>query len=94
MVTAVAPGVEFGGSAAAGLPGVLALHPDRVRLPRAAAGDGRSLAELWPLLSTEGVRAVSANGVLGDPTGADAAEGERLLDAATRDLIAAVAGPA
>jgi creatinine amidohydrolase len=73
---------------------MLALHPDRVRLPRAAAGDGRSLAELWPLLSTEGVRAVSANGVLGDPTGADAAEGERLLDAATRDLIAAVAGPA
>jgi creatinine amidohydrolase len=31
-------------------------------------------------LRTEGVRAVSPNGVLGDPTGATAAEGHRLFE--------------
>jgi creatinine amidohydrolase len=31
-------------------------------------------------LRREGVRAVSRNGVLGDPRGATAAEGRRLLD--------------
>ena len=38
-----------------------------------------------------GVRAVSANGVLGDPAGASAAEGARLLDQLAADLAAAVA---
>jgi creatinine amidohydrolase/Fe(II)-dependent formamide hydrolase-like protein len=37
-----------------------------------------------------GVRAVSANGVLGDPGGASAEEGERILARWTRDLLAAV----
>jgi creatinine amidohydrolase len=32
-----------------------------------------------PLMRKRGVRAVSPNGVLGDPSGASAAEGERLL---------------
>jgi creatinine amidohydrolase len=32
-----------------------------------------------PLLREQGVRAVSGNGVLGDPAGATAAEGEQLL---------------
>jgi creatinine amidohydrolase/Fe(II)-dependent formamide hydrolase-like protein len=31
------------------------------------------------MLREQGVRAVSANGVLGDPAGASAAEGEHLL---------------
>ena len=35
-----------------------------------------------------GVRSVSLTGVLGDPTGASAAEGAALLDAATADLVA------
>jgi creatinine amidohydrolase/Fe(II)-dependent formamide hydrolase-like protein len=37
------------------------------------------------------VAAVSRNGVLGDPRGASAAEGERLLAALTDDLVRAVA---
>ncbi|MEV0110239.1 mycofactocin biosynthesis peptidyl-dipeptidase MftE [Nocardia sp. NPDC050799] len=58
----------------------LALDPDRVRADRAEPGDTRPLAEILPRLRAGGVAAVSANGVLGDPTGATAAEGARLLD--------------
>ncbi|WP_040796864.1 mycofactocin biosynthesis peptidyl-dipeptidase MftE [Nocardia higoensis] len=64
----------------------LALDPGRVRLERAEPGDTRPLREILPLLRAGGVRAVSDNGVLGDPTGADADEGQRLLDALTDDL--------
>ncbi|MFJ5302958.1 mycofactocin biosynthesis peptidyl-dipeptidase MftE [Streptomyces sp. NPDC088350] len=55
----------------------LMLHfaPDDVRLAEAAPGDLRPLAELMPHLRARGVRALSPNGVLGDPTGADAEEG-------------------
>jgi mycofactocin system creatininase family protein len=58
---------------------MLALAPDTVRLPAAERGDVRPLEQILPLLRERGVRAVSANGVLGDPAGASAAEGERLL---------------
>ena len=69
----------------------LALDPGRVRSGMAAAGNVRELAALMPVLRREGVRAVSPNGVLGDPTGASAQEGARLIAAATDDLCAAVA---
>jgi creatinine amidohydrolase len=36
------------------------------------------------------VRPVSSNGVLGDPTGANAEEGRALLDALVADLVASV----
>jgi creatinine amidohydrolase len=39
-------------------------------------------------LRSEGVRPVSPNGVLGDPDGASAAEGRRLLEQATADCVA------
>jgi mycofactocin precursor peptide peptidase len=58
---------------------MLALDPDAVRLAEAGRGDVRPLPEIMPMLREQGVRAVSANGVLGDPAGACAAEGERLL---------------
>ncbi|NUP27631.1 MAG: mycofactocin biosynthesis peptidyl-dipeptidase MftE [Nocardia sp.] len=58
----------------------LNLGPDRVRLGRAEPGDTRPLAEILPQLRAGGVAAVSANGVLGDPTGATAAEGAELLE--------------
>jgi mycofactocin system creatininase family protein len=58
---------------------MLALDPDAVRLAEAGRGDVRPLSEIMPMLREQGVRAVSANGVLGDPAGACAAEGERLL---------------
>jgi len=59
---------------------MLALAPDDVRLGAAAPGDTRPLAQLMPDLAARGVRAVSANGILGDPAGASADEGEQLLD--------------
>ncbi|PAK25696.1 mycofactocin biosynthesis peptidyl-dipeptidase MftE [Streptomyces sp. alain-838] len=65
----------------------LALGPGRVVEELAEPGDTRSLRALWPLLTRGGVRAVSANGVLGDPTGATAAEGRALLDRLTADLL-------
>ncbi|WP_327152251.1 mycofactocin biosynthesis peptidyl-dipeptidase MftE [Nocardia sp. NBC_01329] len=58
----------------------LHLTPGRVRLERAEPGDTRRLAEILPLLRAGGVAAVSANGVLGDPSGATAAEGAELLE--------------
>jgi mycofactocin system creatininase family protein len=58
---------------------MLAIDPARVRLERAAPGVTTPITELTPRLLSEGVRAVSANGVLGHPVGASAAEGRALL---------------
>jgi mycofactocin precursor peptide peptidase len=58
---------------------MLALAPSEVLVDQAAAGDTRPIAELLPELRAHGVRKVSPNGVLGDPAGASAAEGEQLL---------------
>jgi creatinine amidohydrolase len=69
---------------------MLAVARDRVILDRAAPGNTRPLAELLPALSTGGTRAVSENGVLGDPAGASADEGLGLLDAAIDELEAMV----
>lgn len=64
---------------------MLAIDPSSVLAPAAEAGDTRPLEALMPALAERGVRAVSPNGVLGDPSGASAAEGSRLLTAlATR----------
>ena len=49
-------------------------------LDRAAPGNTAPLTVLLPELRTHGVRGVSPNGVLGDPTGASAAEGAELFD--------------
>jgi mycofactocin precursor peptide peptidase len=65
---------------------MLALAPDDVRLEAASAGDTRPLRDIMPDLSARGVRRVSPNGVLGDPAGASAAEGERLLGLLVADL--------
>ena len=55
---------------------------------RAEAGRTEPLGELIDDLRSGGVRAVSPNGVLGDPAGASADEGRALLAAATEDLRA------
>ncbi|GDY31676.1 mycofactocin biosynthesis peptidyl-dipeptidase MftE [Gandjariella thermophila] len=68
---------------------MLALRPGAVRRDRAEPGVTRPLAEVLPALRESGVRAVSGNGVLGDPTGASAAEGARLLARWADDLVAA-----
>ena len=59
---------------------LLAIAPHLVRPGPWPAGATEPIAELMPALRAGGVRRVSPNGVLGDPTGATAAEGERLLD--------------
>jgi creatinine amidohydrolase len=92
QVLAWAPAVP-GGDAHAGRTEtslLLALDPGSVRAGAAEPGNTRPLAELLPTLQADGVAAVSANGVLGDPTGADAREGARLLDAMAAELLAAV----
>jgi len=65
---------------------MLALAPDDVLLAAAAPGETRPLPEIMPALRARGVRAVSPNGVLGDPGGASAAEGEQLLGARVAGL--------
>jgi creatinine amidohydrolase len=70
----------------------LALDPRRVRVAAAAAGRTDPVAGLMPALLAGGVRAVSPNGVLGDPAGASAAEGRRLLEAAADALDDRVRG--
>ena len=69
---------------------LLAIDPGAVRLQLAEPGRTEPIAALLPRLRAEGVRPVSSNGVLGDPTGANAEEGQALLDALVRDLTAAV----
>jgi mycofactocin precursor peptide peptidase len=54
----------------------------------AEGGNDSPLAELIGRLRAEGVRAVSANGVLGDPRGASAEEGRALLALAAEQLRA------
>jgi creatinine amidohydrolase len=60
-------------------------------LDRAAAGNTAPLEELLPKMMEGGVGEVSANGVLGDPTGADAAEGAALLRQLVDAAVAQIA---
>jgi mycofactocin precursor peptide peptidase len=62
---------------------MLAIDPGLVRLERAAAGADASIDDL----RARGVRAVSSNGVLGDPDGASGGEGERFITAFVDDLV-------
>ena len=66
-----------------------AVRPENVH--RAArAGRVEPVAELMPDLVRDGVRGVSANGVLGDPAGSTAAEGRAQLDALAARLSEAL----
>ncbi len=69
---------------------MLAIDPAAVQMERAEPGCTDPLSELLPRLRRSGVRPVSSNGVLGDPTGASAEEGIELLDALVSDLAARV----
>jgi mycofactocin precursor peptide peptidase len=84
---------RFGGDAHAGRTEtslMLAIAPCGVHADRSAPGNAEPLVELIERLRGEGVRAVAPDGVLGDPTGADAAEGRVLLAGAVADLRATV----
>ena len=58
---------------------MLHIAPEFVAIDRAEPGNDRPIAELLPDLRAGGVAAVSPNGILGDPAGASAVEGEQLL---------------
>lgn len=59
---------------------MLHLRPEDVRLDAAEAGNCAPLEEILPIMVHSGVRAVSPNGVLGDPNGASASLGREMLD--------------
>ena len=65
---------------------LLALDPSVVRLAAAEVGNTAPLRELMPVLTDGGVKAAAPNGVLGDPRGATAAEGEALLATLVENL--------
>ena len=69
---------------------MLALAPSLVRMTRAEAGRAEPIVDLVDELRANGVRAVSPNGVLGDPRGATANHGKALLTRLIIDLVAAV----
>lgn len=67
---------------------MLALHPEKVRIERAAAGYLGSVDEEFLRRAfVEGIESISPNGVLGDPDGMSETIGHAALDAVT-NLIA------
>lgn len=62
---------------------MLAIDPGLVRLELAEPGADASIDEL----RDRGVRAISPNGVLGDPDGASGREGERFITEFVEDLV-------
>jgi creatinine amidohydrolase len=68
---------------------MLHVEPERVRQDDAVAGETTPVGALLPRLRAEGVRAVSPNGVLGDPAGATAQEGADLLRGLVERLVGA-----
>ena len=69
---------------------MLYLAPETATMDFAEAGNTSDIAELLPQLQASGVRALSPNGVLGDPAGAHAAEGKELLEKMTSRVVGAV----
>lgn len=69
---------------------MLHIAPELVSLEAAEAGNTDDLAALMPAMRAGGVAAVSANGVLGDPTGASAAEGEASLQRLVQHALASI----
>lgn len=66
---------------------MLAINPSRVNMAKAEAGSTKPIGEISAQLRSGGVRAVSANGVLGDPTTATSQHGLSLLSQLTQDLV-------
>lgn len=67
---------------------MLAIDPDRVRMERAEPGVTTPTSEIIDELRSGGLAAVTANGVLGDPTRASAARGEQILGRWVDEVVA------
>jgi mycofactocin system creatininase family protein len=65
---------------------MLAINPNSVRVDKLDIGNVLPMSELQHELQTQGVKAVSENGILGDARTATAEHGEELLAALTNDL--------
>jgi creatinine amidohydrolase len=72
---------------------MLAIDADVVRLDLAVAGTTTPIRELMDDLIRDGVRPHSPSGVLGDPAGASAEEGRRLLAVLVEQLAAVLDSP-
>jgi mycofactocin precursor peptide peptidase len=84
------PCIVAGGDAHAGhteTSVLLHISPVDVRTDRWQAGNSAPLAELLPSMRSGGVAAVSEVGVLGDPTTATAADGERMMAEMVDDCL-------
>lgn len=69
---------------------MLAIAPDLVRMHRVERGNTEPLADLMDEMIEGGVRAVSPNGILGDPRQANESHGRTLFTHLSIDLVAAV----
>jgi creatinine amidohydrolase len=70
---------------------MLHLDPDAVRVDRLEAGSTARWREIGEAVMAEGLAAVTANGILGDPTDADASHGAEVLAALVDELRAVAA---
>lgn len=71
---------------------MLHLHPATVRTERIRVGNRTSLKELLPTLRDKGIRAVTADGVLGDPRTANALDGRSIYRSLVDDIVARIKG--
>jgi creatinine amidohydrolase len=69
---------------------LMAARPDLVRLDRGEAGYTGDLDAALGAIFGEGVHAVAANGVIGDPTAASPEHGERYWDRVVEIVLAAI----
>lgn len=67
---------------------MLALAPFAVEMSLAEVGNTLPLAQIINDMRAGGVRAVSSNGILGDPTRASASDGLKILEDWAHDLLA------
>ena len=68
----------------------LAIRPGAVRQELVQPGNTSPLADLLPSMRRFGVASVSPSGVLGDPRGSSAPDGEELLERWVADLVVTV----
>ncbi|MDA8278002.1 MAG: mycofactocin biosynthesis peptidyl-dipeptidase MftE [Actinomycetota bacterium] len=66
---------------------MMALAPDMVHLDRAESGGSSNFEQILPHMINYGVKAVSTNGVIGDPTGSNQEEGAAILGAFSNSLV-------